>query len=78
MALHPLWTLAVFSSFLIHLGWGISPSQGHYLYAEQYKQNKRTDTSTPRVRLEPTILVFEWAQTVHTLDGAAVVIGINN
>lgn len=24
---------------------------------------------------EPTILVFEWAKTVHALDGAATVIG---
>jgi hypothetical protein len=37
-------------------------------------QNKRTQTSTPRVGREPTIPVFERAKTVHALDGAATVI----
>jgi hypothetical protein len=39
-------------------------------------QNKRTQTSMPRVGFEPTIPVFERAKTVHALDGAATVIGI--
>jgi hypothetical protein len=38
-------------------------------------QNKRTQTSTPQVGLEPTIPVFEWAKTVHALDRAATVTG---
>jgi hypothetical protein len=38
-------------------------------------QNKRTQTSMPRVGFEPTIPVFERAKTVHALDGAATVIG---
>jgi hypothetical protein len=29
----------------------------------------------PRVVCEPTTPVFEWAKTVHALDGAATVIG---
>jgi hypothetical protein len=29
----------------------------------------------PRVGFEPTIPVFEWAKTVHALDGAATVTG---
>jgi hypothetical protein len=33
-----------------------------------------TQTSAPRVRFEPTILVSERAKTVHDLDGAATVI----
>jgi hypothetical protein len=41
-------------------------------------QNKRTQTSMPRVRFEPTIPVFERAKTVHPLDRAATVIGSNN
>jgi hypothetical protein len=38
-------------------------------------QNKRTQTSIPRVGFEPTIPVLEWAKTVHTSDRAATVIG---
>jgi hypothetical protein len=37
----------------------ISPSQGRYLHTW----------------FEPTIPVFEWAKTVHALDGAATVTG---
>jgi hypothetical protein len=38
-------------------------------------QNKSTQTIVPRVRLEPTIPVFEGAKTAHDLDRAATVIG---
>jgi hypothetical protein len=55
---------------------GISPSQGLYLYTEQYKQNKHTiQTSMPCVGFEPTISVFELAKTIHALYRAATVIG---
>jgi hypothetical protein len=37
-------------------------------------QNKRTQTSMPRVGFEATITVFERAKTVHALDRAATVI----
>jgi hypothetical protein len=37
-------------------------------------QNKRTQTSMPRVGFEPTTPVFERAKTVHALDLAATVI----
>jgi hypothetical protein len=37
-------------------------------------QNKRTQTSIPRVGFEPTIPVFERAKTVHVFDRAAIVI----
>jgi hypothetical protein len=37
-------------------------------------QNKRTQTSMPRVGFEPTIPVFEWAMTVLALVRAATVI----
>jgi hypothetical protein len=37
-------------------------------------QNKRTQTSIPRVGLEPKIPVFERAETVHALYHAATVI----
>jgi hypothetical protein len=30
----------------------------------------------PRVGFEPTIPVFEWAKTVHVLNGAATVFGV--
>jgi hypothetical protein len=39
------------------------------------KQNKRTQTSIPQMGFEPTIVVFEWAKTVHALDCPATVIG---
>jgi hypothetical protein len=76
--------LGRFFSFLIYtqsiglLEWGISPSQRHYLHTEQHKQNKHTQTSMPWMRFEPMIPVFKRAKTVHTLDLAATVIGINN
>jgi hypothetical protein len=50
----------------------ISPSQGRYL---TQTQNKRTQTSMPRVGFEPTIPAFERTKTVHALDRAATVIG---
>jgi hypothetical protein len=39
------------------------------------QQNKRTETSMPKLGVEPTISVFELAKTVHALDRAATVIG---
>jgi hypothetical protein len=56
------------------LGRVISPSQGRYLHTGQHKENKRTQTSMPRMGLEPTIPAFERAKTVHALDRAATVI----
>jgi hypothetical protein len=53
----------------------ISQSQGLYLYTEQQTQNKRTQTSMPRVGLEPTIPVFERAKMGHALARVANVIG---
>jgi FAD synthase len=44
-------------------------------YAQKTNQNKRTQTSMPRVGLEPTIPDFERSETVHALDRAATVIG---
>jgi hypothetical protein len=40
-------------------------------------QNKRTYLSMPRVGFESTIPAFERAKTVHALDRAATLIGIN-
>jgi hypothetical protein len=63
--------LGCYFSFLIYsqlvglLGRGISPSKGCCLHTERHKQNKRAQTSMPRVGLEPTIPVFERAKTVH-------------
>jgi hypothetical protein len=39
-------------------------------------QNKHKQTSMPPVGFEPTIAVFEWSKTVHTLDRAVTVIGV--
>jgi hypothetical protein len=39
-------------------------------------QNKRTQTSMPRVGFEPTIPVLEQTKTVQALDCAAKVIGL--
>jgi hypothetical protein len=38
-------------------------------------QNKCTETSMPRVELEPTIPALEWAKRVHAFDRATTVIG---
>jgi hypothetical protein len=38
-------------------------------------ENKRTQTSMPRVRFEPKTPVFERAKAVHALDLAATVNG---
>jgi hypothetical protein len=55
------------------LGWGISPPQGHYLHRTTQTQNKRTQTSIPRVEFEPTVPASEPAKTVHALDHSAAV-----
>jgi hypothetical protein len=65
--------MADFSVSLL-LGRGISPSQGRYLHTE-YKQNKLTDTSMPRVGFKSTIPAFERANTVYTSDRAATAMG---
>jgi hypothetical protein len=39
-------------------------------------ENKRTQTSMPEVGFEPTVSVFERANTVHTLERATTVIGL--
>jgi hypothetical protein len=73
--------LGRFFSSLIHtqsvrrLGRGITPSQGHYLHTGQHKQNKRAETSMPRVEFEPTTPVFERAKAVHASEGVATLIG---
>jgi hypothetical protein len=45
-------------------------------YRTTQTQNKRTQTSMPRVGFEPTIPVFERAKTVHALDRAVTPIGL--
>jgi hypothetical protein len=44
------------------------------LHRGPHTQNKRTQTSMPRVGFEPTIPVSERAKAVHALDRAAAVI----
>jgi hypothetical protein len=44
-------------------------------FSEEHKQNKRTQTSMPRVGFKPTIPVFERPETVHASDRAATAIG---
>jgi hypothetical protein len=70
---HP-WNVLFHYSFLIlkqsvglH-GWGISTSQGRYLY-------KHRQTSMPWMWFEPTIPKFERAKKVHALYLAATVTG---
>jgi hypothetical protein len=41
----------------------------------QHKQNKHTQTSMPRVVLEPTTPAFERTRTVHALDRAVIMMG---
>jgi hypothetical protein len=65
-----------FFSFLVYtqsvglLGRGISTT-----HRTTQTQNKRTQTSMPRVEFESTIPVFERAKTVDALVSAATVIG---
>jgi hypothetical protein len=54
---------------------GINPSQGRYLHMTTQTQNKRTQTTRPRVGFEPMIPVLERAKTVHASEGAATLIG---
>jgi hypothetical protein len=55
---------------------GKTPSQGRYLHRTIQTLNKRTQISMRRVGFEPTIPVFERAKTVHALDRAAAVFGL--
>jgi hypothetical protein len=43
--------------------------------AQESTQNKRKETSLPRVGLEPTTPVFEQANVFHALDRSATLIG---
>lgn len=45
-------------------------------YTQSSTQSKRTQTSMYWVGIEPTILAFEWAKTVHELDLVATVISV--
>jgi hypothetical protein len=73
--------LGRFFSFLIlyrggRTPWmGISSYQGRYLHTEQYRHNKRTHISMPRVGFDPMIPVFERAKAIHVSGRAATVIG---
>jgi hypothetical protein len=72
----PLFSFLILYTLSVGLfGWGISPSQCRYIYTGQNKQNKRTQTSMPRVGFEPMTPVFERAKTVYALDRAATVSG---
>jgi hypothetical protein len=78
-ALFGPWPLFQFRNLFYTVGrtpWtGISPSQGLYTHRTTQTQNKRTQTFMPRMGFEPTIPVFERANTVHALERAATVIG---
>jgi hypothetical protein len=58
--------LAVFQ-FLILYTVSRTFSQGSQLHKGQHKQNKRTQTSMPRVGFEPMTLTFERVKRVHAL-----------
>jgi hypothetical protein len=82
MALQPFvgpWPLF---SFLIFYTNGTTPWAGDQPIARPLPthrttqtQNKRTQTSMPRVGFQPTIPVCERAKTVHALDRTVTVIG---
>jgi hypothetical protein len=40
-------------------------------------QNKRAQTSMPKVGFKPMIPVFEWAKAVHALDSVATMMGMD-
>jgi hypothetical protein len=81
MALQALWTFAVFQ-FLSLYTVGRTPWTGDQpvsrplpTHRTTQTQNKRIQTSVPRVGFEPTIPAFERVETVHALDSATTVIG---
>jgi hypothetical protein len=71
------WTFAAFFSFLIFLHSRQDPFDRGLVRRKDATstQNKRTQTSMPRVGFQPTIPGFERANPVHALDSAATVIG---
>jgi hypothetical protein len=83
VAPQPLWTLTLFQ-FLNLYKVGRTPWTGDQRVARPLPthgttqtQNKSTQASIPRVVFEPTIPAFEREKTVHALDRAATVIGLN-
>jgi hypothetical protein len=77
------WALAALFSFVNLYAVGRTPWTGDLTvtrpqptHRTAQTQNKRTQTSMPRVGFEPTIAVFERAKTVHSLDRAATVVGL--
>jgi hypothetical protein len=76
MALQPVgpWPLLQFLN-PIHSRQDSLDGESARLKAATYTQNKRTQTSMPRVGFEPTTPVFERAKTVHALGRAVTVIG---
>jgi hypothetical protein len=79
----PWWTLASVLHFLNQIDSRQHPLGGGSArrkadtYTWQHKHNKRRQTSIPCVGFETTTPVFERAKTVHALDRAATVIGLN-
>jgi hypothetical protein len=80
--LYSPWALALFS-FSIFNTVDRTPWTGNQPVArplpthrKTQTQNKRTQTSMPRMGFETTIPEFERAKTVHALDRATIVIGI--
>jgi hypothetical protein len=68
-------SLLIYAQSVGLLGREISPSDDRYLHRKTRTQNKRTQTSMPLLRFEPTIPVLEQAKTVHVLDRTTTVIG---
>jgi hypothetical protein len=75
--------LGRYFSFLILYTVGRTPWTGDQpvarplpTYLTTQTQNKRTQTSIPRVGFEPTTSVLERAKTVQVLDRAATVTGV--
>jgi hypothetical protein len=61
------------------LGWGSARRKATtYTHRTAQTHNKRKQTSMPLVGFEPTIPVFERANTVHALDRAATAIGLTS
>jgi hypothetical protein len=78
--LQPLWALAAFFTSIIYtqsvgLVGRVIVARPLPTHRTTQTQNKRKQTSMPRVGFEPTIPAFERAKTVHGLDRAATVAG---
>jgi hypothetical protein len=73
-----IWKYGYYRQSVEILGLVISSSQGRYLHRTIQTQDKRGETSMPRMGFDSSIPVFERAKTFHALNLVATVVYILN